>query len=170
MQLCKDCRAFQMHTYLQEHGQIAEEGSYLTGLESEVNRLQVALQATVEEKERCRKLAVEYALKADGYQTALERCENMKLAREFEELLQTTSIPVAVDKVKATFAELEQYKRALELACRHLAGTNSGEYCPADYITHDGALCAEKQPCSGKEKECWGEYFLAQAKAGDDNA
>lgn len=98
--ICPTCKAYQMHTYLQEHGQITEEGSYLTNLESEINRLSVALDATIEEKERCRKLAVDWALKSDGYQMALERCENMKLAHEFEELLGTTSIPVAVEKVR----------------------------------------------------------------------
>jgi len=49
---CPNCKAYQMHDYLRGHGQIAEEGSYLTGLESEVNRLQVALDATISEKER----------------------------------------------------------------------------------------------------------------------
>jgi len=79
-------------------------------LESEVNRLQVALQATVEEKERCRKLAVDWSLKADVYKASLEMCENMKLAREFEELLQTTSIPVAVEKVRGMMAVVAAVK------------------------------------------------------------
>lgn len=52
------------------------------------------------EKERCRKLAVDYSLMADSYKASLERCENMKLAHEFEDLLGTTSIPIAVEKLK----------------------------------------------------------------------
>jgi hypothetical protein len=56
------------------------------------------------EKERCRLLAVDYALKSDDYKMRLEMCENMKLAREFEDLLQTTSIPVAVEKVRGLMA------------------------------------------------------------------
>ena len=69
-------------------------------IQAELSRLQVALEATIAEKERCRLLAVDYALKADSYKASLELCENMKLAREFEELLQTTSIPVAVERVR----------------------------------------------------------------------
>ena len=103
-QLCKDCKAYQMHDYLREKGSIIEEDSKLPKqiewLKSEVNRLQVALDATIAEKERCRNLAVDWALKSDGFEMALRRCENMKLAHEFENLLQTTSIPVAVENVK----------------------------------------------------------------------
>lgn len=73
-------------------------------LKAELNRLQVALEATIAEKERCRNLAVDYALKSDEYKIRFERCENMKLAREFEDLLQTTSIPVAVKKVRSLLA------------------------------------------------------------------
>ena len=69
-------------------------------LKAELNRLQVALEATIAEKERCRLLAVDYALKSDEYKMRLEMCENMKLAHEFEDLLQTTSIPVAVERLK----------------------------------------------------------------------
>ena len=74
--------------------------TYVEQMESEINRLQVALDATIAEKERCRNLAVDWALKSDGFEMALRRCENMKLAHEFENLLQTTSIPVAVENVK----------------------------------------------------------------------
>ena len=55
-------------------------------------------------------LAVDYALKADSFESALKRCENMKLAREFEDLLQTTSIPVAVEKVRELLAIKEVAK------------------------------------------------------------
>ena len=54
--LCRDCKAYQMHQYLKEHGQIVEEGSELFGnserLKAELNRLQVALEATIKEKDR----------------------------------------------------------------------------------------------------------------------
>jgi spore coat polysaccharide biosynthesis protein SpsF (cytidylyltransferase family) len=73
-------------------------------LDNELTRLHVALEDMEAEKERCRKLAVENALKADGYRHSLELCENMKLAHEFEDLLQTTSIPVAVEKVRGLIA------------------------------------------------------------------
>ncbi len=46
--LCRDCKAYQMYTYLREHGQVLEEGS---GIQAELARLQVALEATIAEKE-----------------------------------------------------------------------------------------------------------------------
>ena len=76
-------------------------------LEDELNRLQVTLEATIAEKERCRKLAVEHSVNAAGLEQKLSMCENMKLAHEFEELLQTTSIPVAVEKLKGLMAVAE---------------------------------------------------------------
>lgn len=120
--ICPNCKAYQMHDYLREKGSIIEEDSKLPKqiewLKSEVNRLQVALDATIAEKERCRELAVEYSMKADGYKASLEMCQNLKLAREFEELLQTTSIPVAVENLQNLIITLATYKRALELACQ----------------------------------------------------
>jgi len=62
----------------------------------------------MEEKERVRQLAVEYSLLADGYKQSLEFCKNMKLAKEFEELLETTSIPVAVEKLKGLVTQLAE--------------------------------------------------------------
>ncbi len=110
---CPNCKAYQMHDYLREKGSIIEEDSKLPKqiewLKSEVNRLQVALDATIAEKERCRNLAVDWALKSDGFEMALRRCENMKLAHEFENLLQTTSIPVAVEKLKELLGYKHKY-------------------------------------------------------------
>jgi len=85
--------------------------SYWHELEREYTEVQKALIAMTAEKERCRQLAVEWSLKADGYRISFERCENMKLAREFEDLLQTTSIPVAVEKVKELIYESEQLEK-----------------------------------------------------------
>jgi len=82
-------------------------------LESELARLQVALEATIAEKERCRKLAVEHSVNAAGLEQKLSMCENMKLAREFEELLQTTSIPVAVERLKELLAVQDAAERAV---------------------------------------------------------
>ena len=108
-QMCKDCRAYQMHDYLREYGLILEEDSVLS---AKIEQLENDFIAMTAEKERCRKLAVDYSLMADSYKARLERCENMKLAYEFEELLGTTSIPVAVEKLK----ELLLKQKALELA------------------------------------------------------
>jgi len=82
--------------------------------------LKADLTIMTEEKERCRKLAVDWALKADGYRIALERCENMKLAREFEELLQTTSIPIAVEKVRSLQVENAKLRGTLKKAIANI--------------------------------------------------
>ena len=78
--------------------------SYYHELEKEYAELKQELADMTAEKERCRKLAVDWSLKSDGFEARLNQCENMKLAHEFEELLQTTSIPVAVEKVKGLMA------------------------------------------------------------------
>ena len=97
----------------------------------------------------------------------IERYEqpNLKCGKGHENNLPLSlwDCPMCTEELRQ---DLEQYKRALGLAGECLADANE-VCCPADYITHDGALCAEKYPCSGKQKECWGEYFLAQTKAGD---
>ena len=100
-QLCKDCKAYQMHNFLIGAGLILSEGSELY---EKIGRLEMELADMITEKERCRNLAVDWSLKADGYKASLEMCQNMKLAHEFEDLLQTTSIPVAVEKVKGLMA------------------------------------------------------------------
>jgi hypothetical protein len=84
-------------------------------LEAENARLSVALQATFAEKERIRQLAVDYSCEADGLRMDLEMHQNMKLAREFESLLGTTSIPVAVKKIKALIEIVEAAKSLLVL-------------------------------------------------------
>lgn len=84
-------------------------------VKEERNRLVNELADMTAEKERCRLLAVDWSLKADGYKASLEMCENMKLAHEFEELLQTTSIPVAVEKVKGLIKHWEcKYNRGCD--------------------------------------------------------
>ena len=53
---CPNCKAYQMHDYLREKGSIIEEDSKLPKqiewLKSEVNRLHVALDATIAEREK----------------------------------------------------------------------------------------------------------------------
>ena len=111
---CPSCKAYQMHDYLRAHSQILEEDSALS---AKIEQLENDFITMTAEKERCRKLAVDYALKSDSFEMRLNQCENMKLAHEFEDLLQTTSIPVAVEKVKGLMAELEEYKQAYKALC-----------------------------------------------------
>lgn len=73
-----------------------------------IGELRQELADMTAEAERYRNLAVDWSLKSDVFEMRLNQCENMKLAHEFEELLQTTSIPVAVEKVRGLFSELEQ--------------------------------------------------------------
>ena len=60
--------------------------------------------------------------------------------------------------------EIEQYKRALELACDY----KLNDSCPSaeeNWEPPHKHLCAQ---CTGSDCiVCWGKYFLAQAKAGD---
>lgn len=98
-----------------EQARLEERDLTIKDLEAEVARLAVALQATIAEKERIRQLAVDYSCKADGLQMDLQMCQNMKLAREFENLLGTTSIPVAVKKIKALIEIVEAAKSLLVL-------------------------------------------------------
>jgi len=88
--------------------------SYYPELEKEYAELRQELADMTAEKERCRLLAVDWSLKADGYKASLEMCQNMKLAHEFEDLLQTTSIPIAVEKVRGM---IEVMEAAEELRC-----------------------------------------------------
>lgn len=94
--------------------------SYWHELEREYTELQQSLIDMTAEKERCRKLAVENALKTDGYKASLEMCENMKLAHEFEELLQTTSIPIAVNKLKEIKRQLAEAEELMKWFCRRV--------------------------------------------------
>ena len=120
-----------------EQARLEERDLTIKDLEAENNRLQAALQATIAEKERVRQLAVDYSCQVDGLRMDLQMCENMKLAREFEDILGTTSIPVAVERLKAMTdayiregeaekvaaeleAELAIHEKALELACAKL--------------------------------------------------
>lgn len=89
-----------------------------------------------DEKERCRKLAVEYALQSDEYKIKLERCENMKLAREFESLLQTTSIPVAVDRVKKMQAVVDAARSIKNSECHNCGGPTKYIKAGPDCIDH----------------------------------
>ena len=81
-----------------------DECEKLQRLQAELARLTAALQATIAEKERVRQLAVNYSCKVDSYRMDLQMCQNMKLAREFEELLGTTDIAEAVEKVRELIA------------------------------------------------------------------
>lgn len=101
-----------------------DECEKLQRLQAELARLTAALQATIAEKERVRQLAVNYSCKVDSYRMDLEMCQNMKLAREFEELLGTTDIAEAVEKVR----ELIAHKKAFEEVCRQFNYGNEKDY------------------------------------------
>lgn len=67
---CQNCKAYQMHTYLREHGQILEENS---GVQAELNRLQVALEATIAEKEKYKRaLKIACEVNSDMFATSEE--------------------------------------------------------------------------------------------------
>jgi len=75
----------------------------------------------------------------------------------------TNGVPEALEMVAR---ELEVTQKALELACIKL--THSSSLCPA-FLKKDPnrPTClhlGEKYNCS----QCWHDYFLAQAKGGND--
>ena len=67
------------------------------------------------------------------------------------------------EQVQDIKAELEQYKRALELACKLIK--NVMDICPADSETFSGEYCDK---CSVRDvADCWKEHCLSQAKEAD---
>ena len=89
-------------------------------LRNEYTKLLGKLELMTEEKERCRKLAIDYSLKADGYKMDLEMCQNMRLAKEFakeldpEDLHDTEHIAVALELLRGIKAENAKLREALE--------------------------------------------------------
>jgi len=108
--ICPNCKAYQMHDYLSEHGQIVEEGNPLL---MELEQLKQRVERYEQPNLKCGKGHI----------------NNLPLS--------LWDCPMCTEEKRA---ELEQYKRALELACDNL----------------------EIYTSSTRDK--WKNYYLAQAK------
>lgn len=93
---CQNCKAYQMHTYLKEHGQILEEGS---GIMKAFESLTPGGSEFHNDPDKC-------------IQFARDRMNGVKRIKDLE--VELARLQVALD---ATIAEKEKYKRALKTAC-----------------------------------------------------
>ena len=83
------------------------------------------------------------------------------LLKELEQLRKTGKS--MVELLNQLIKDGGQYKRALELACNH----KLNDCCPRDEMGWTPSECVGEN-CGGSEcVGCWGDYFLAQAKAGE---
>ena len=170
-QSCMSCKAYKMHQYLREHGQILEEESVLAAqfagakadnevlsdliidLQSQLAEAQADNAALVEACQEIMSITDQYILRACGAAGGMKKLDAYEVSNKLMEIQSKAGPPLADphpgDPIRK---ELEQYKRALEAI--------KNQKCP-EFYTRDGRCLNAIKNCF----ECMAEGHLAQAKA-----